>query len=667
MYILVIDDNAGDRLLVERELRREFSGLQVEAIGDAGNFEQALAAGQFDLVITDYQLRWSTGIKILQRVKNRYPNCPVIMFTNTGTQEIAVEAMKQGLDDYLIKSPKHYVRLSTAVRLALQRKEERRQLALTEMRLQSLLNQLEVGVFRVVPNEQLIEANRAFLHLLGVESLEALNPQDFRELFSDVPGLEPNHRQERQLKLCNALGQDIWLNISETLNIINGQRVIDGIAEDITEIKRTEALLKHYARRLEILQELDRSILRANSTRDIAQTALNAEYELLPVQLLDVTLFDLEQQQATVLAVRSNGEDVSYGLRVDEMVSLPEWGDIGILQQNQIIAVEDLNKSSKTSVLQRLFEQGIRAWMSVPIIAQGRLIGALSVGATEANTFTEEDRVIVGELANQLAIAMEQSRLREELRHYTEELEQLVRDRTQQLEEANNDLEAYAYSISHDLREPLRGIQGFAQILREDYGDRFDEAGQEWLALIFRAAERMESMIQGLLIYNRLNRFNINLQPLNLNSVLSDALSQLELQIQQTGAQVTVEEPLLEGIGHYPTMVQVMTNLLTNAIKFVTPGVQPRVRVWSEQREQRVCLWVEDNGIGIALADQEGIFGVFERLHAEETYPGTGIGLAIVRRSIERMNGQIGVESEVGQGSRFWIELASVSLDVDIF
>ncbi|WP_414568889.1 sensor histidine kinase [Nostoc sp. CCY 9925] len=138
---------------------------------------------------------------------------------------------------------------------------------------------------------------------------------------------------------------------------------------------------------------------------------------------------------------------------------------------------------------------------------------------------------------------------------------------------------------------------------------------------------------------------------------MTQILRQLELELTQRQTRVQIEEPLAEVTANPTILIQVITNLLTNAIKFVAPGVQPQLRIWTEKRNGLVRLWVQDNGIGIEETYQERIFNVFERLHSSEVYPGSGIGLAIVRKGVKRMNGQVGVESQPGEGSRFWLDL----------
>jgi PAS domain S-box-containing protein len=248
-------------------------------------------------------------------------------------------------------------------------------------------------------------------------------------------------------------------------------------------------------------------------------------------------------------------------------------------------------------------------------------------------------------------------RSEDEVRRLNETLEARVRDRTAQLEAAFSDLDAFTSTVSHDLRAPLRGIQGFAAILRDDYGQQLDPTAQEYIRRIAAAAERMDELTQDLLAYSRIDQASIRLSPVTLSGVVRRVMAELDLDLQARRVVVQIDEPLPVVRGQPVLLERVVLNLLTNALKFVAPGVDPRVRVWAEDRDPYVRLWVEDNGIGIVPEQQGRIFGVFERLHGSDRYPGSGVGLAIVRKAVERMGGRVGVESTPGQGSRFWIEL----------
>jgi PAS domain S-box-containing protein len=251
----------------------------------------------------------------------------------------------------------------------------------------------------------------------------------------------------------------------------------------------------------------------------------------------------------------------------------------------------------------------------------------------------------------------ERKRTEEEFKKYRRHLEDFVAQRTDQLEAANKELESFAYSVSHDLRAPLRAMEGFANALLEDYHDRLDAVGQDYALRVVSAAQHMDTLIQDLLAYSRLSRSALKPSLVSLDSVLGEVMHQFNPDIQKTGAQIRVERPLPEVMGDHATLVQVLSNLISNAIKFVQPGVKPGVKIWAEVKNGRARLYVEDTGIGIAPEYHDRIFRIFERLQGVETYPGTGVGLAIVKKGLERMGGQAGVESVPGRGSKFWVEL----------
>ena len=239
-------------------------------------------------------------------------------------------------------------------------------------------------------------------------------------------------------------------------------------------------------------------------------------------------------------------------------------------------------------------------------------------------------------------------------------LEQRVEQRTAELEELNRELEAFTYTVSHDLRAPLRGIQGFAEALLEDYRDKLDDDGQEYLQRVEAGARRMEVLIEDLLAYSRLSRTSLRLSPVSLSTALDQAMMLLESDIRQQSAQITIPDRLPSVYAHLPTLVQVLQNLLSNALKFTLPDQTPTIVVTAEAADEFVRLSIRDYGIGVEREFHERIFQAFERLHGQDQFPGTGIGLAIVKKGVERMGGTCGVESEVNGGSNFWIRLRRV-------
>ncbi len=311
-----------------------------------------------------------------------------------------------------------------------------------------------------------------------------------------------------------------------------------------------------------------------------------------------------------------------------------------------------------------LTENGVRAVANVIIIGgKGKPpYGVLQVDSRDPRQFTANDTAFLQTYANLLAATVDRLRMIEEVR--TEEgrlrhaLEVQVAERTAALGRSNAQLDAFAYTVSHDLRAPLRAMEGFARILLDDYAALLGEKGGRYATRIVSAAERMERLINDLLAYSRLQRYEATLRVVNVTALAQRAADEAGA---EEGEAVTFDiDPALPPVLAEPVVLgQVLSNLIGNAAKFRKPETRGHVRVRAERRADRVRLWVEDDGIGIAPEHQEGIFNVFERLHSQEAYPGTGIGLAIVKKGVECMSGSCGVESILGEGSRFWVELAT--------
>jgi PAS domain S-box-containing protein len=235
------------------------------------------------------------------------------------------------------------------------------------------------------------------------------------------------------------------------------------------------------------------------------------------------------------------------------------------------------------------------------------------------------------------------------------DLEEQVKERTARLQDTVSELESFSYSISHDLRGPLRVMQSFAQALREDCGEQLSAVGLDYIRRIVAAGERMDRVIQDVLVYSRIARTELALERVALEEFLPSLLDGYP-GFDDALADIVIATRLPVVLANRAALTQCVANLLDNAIKFVAPGVRPRVQISAREADDRAFLSIADNGIGIPRKAHDAIFGVFYRL--EQAYAGTGIGLAIVHKAVERMGGHITVDSEPGTGSTFTFDLA---------
>jgi signal transduction histidine kinase len=286
---------------------------------------------------------------------------------------------------------------------------------------------------------------------------------------------------------------------------------------------------------------------------------------------------------------------------------------------------------------------------------------ALMIGSVRQHELTEAADALNVRLQQEIGVrqrieeALQQAQAR--LTDQAGLLQELVTTRTSELLAANQELEALVYSIAHDLRAPMRAMQGFASLLVEQGAPGLSDNGRELARRIDQSAQFMHAMLSGLLVFTRASQERMELTAVQPQAVLESVLEGLRADIEGKNAHVEISGPSWPVVrAHAPALRDALFHLLGNALKFTSPGVRPQVRLWAEDRAEHVRVWVEDNGPGIAPDYHTQIFRLFIRLGGDR-YPGTGIGLAIVQKEIERMGGRVGVESVAGQGSRFWLEL----------
>jgi signal transduction histidine kinase len=241
------------------------------------------------------------------------------------------------------------------------------------------------------------------------------------------------------------------------------------------------------------------------------------------------------------------------------------------------------------------------------------------------------------------------------------ELEQRIAARTAALDNKSRELETFAYSVAHDLKAPLRGIDGYSRLLLEDYAGSLDDEGRSFLETIQTSTEEMSQLIDDLLAYSRLERREFVPDRLELQSFITRLVEQKKREATERDIDFEVNVNGGTVVADANGLIQSLGNYLDNAVKFTRQVPQPRIEVGSKETMTSCLLWVRDNGIGFDIKYHDQIFDIFQRLNPAEDYPGTGVGLAIVRKAMERMGGRAWAESEPGRGATFYLEIPKMN------
>lgn len=438
----------------------------------------------------------------------------------------------------------------------------------------------------------------------------------------------------------------------------HGDPLIGGIALDVTERKLAEEQRNRYAHRLEILRRLDSIVLETLSFDSVCNTAVKSLQELIPFNVLSVNVLTGDIVHITALLKPEHSHNY---LQVGVPYKV-NTGHVEELKQSKTIIFNDvsvMNLPPDMPVAEKLITEGMQSFMYNAMLMQDEMVGMLWFISDKKDFFTSEYHEIAQEFANQLAIVLHHLQLIDKIRQHADELELKVEERTGQLLTANQELETFSYTVAHDLRSPLRTIDGYCNMLLEDYYDAMPEAAGNLLNTIRNTSHRMDTLIKELLELARLNRNSLKHTKIDMHKMASEisdrvmdisAYLPFELQIDELHACEA----------DYALISQVWQNLMENAIKFTLPCVVRSIHIGCFKRETDTVYYVKDSGVGFEMQYVDKIFVAFQRLHREKDFEGTGIGLAIVKKIVDRHGGEVWAESAVGKGATIYFSLPDV-------
>ncbi|MEO8226131.1 MAG: PAS domain S-box protein [Gemmatimonadota bacterium] len=547
------------------------------------------------------------------------------------------------------------------------RLEERtRALQESEQRFKQLVDAAQEGIWVIDDRGATTYANQRMADLLG----HAHGELNGRPIFDFV---DPSARGEAQRLLANTGvsrtirdlrfrrrdGTELWATIA--INPIVGRdgEFVGTVAmlSDVTERKHAEDRVRRTAERLRALHELDQAVLAADSPADVGAAALQHLRRLVPCQRCTVVLYDFAAETALMVAGYAGDAPLA-----GETFALADFSPPATLQRGTIREVHDVAAlADRPAVLERVIAHGVRSMLSVPLRVDGETIGELNIGAGQPGPLAAEYREIALEVATPLAMAIQQARLREQVARHTVELERRVAERTAELREANAELEAFSYSVSHDLRAPIRHIGGFAQLLIDEHSERLDATGRHYAERIRNGARDMAALVDDLLNLARVARQDVVRRRTDLTAMVHDLRD--EIGIHSPGRAIEWDVEPLPAVDADPALLRVaLGNLLSNAVKFTAPREHAKIRVYAVEAEGQSGLAVADNGVGFGMAHADRLFGVFERLHHSDEFEGTGVGLAIVRRIAQKHGGRAWAEGEPGHGATFFLTVGDAAI-----
>lgn len=464
---------------------------------------------------------------------------------------------------------------------------------------------------------------------------------------SEIPGFF----DEEKINLGHEVANQVAIAITQNRLVEALKHLNADLEQRVVELQQAESEIRAQGRYLTLLNDITRAAIDTPDFQSMLQTLANRMNELLGADGCYLTLWD-EAQQRTIPAAAHGALSETYAT----LAPKPEEATMtaSVMRAGHALVAEDVFNTPYLSP--RIAAQfPTRSMLGLPLIANSEKLGAVLIAFNQPHHFTPDEIARGEQAAAQIALAVAKARLLEQVQRHAAELEQRVAERTAQLEAANKELEAFSYSVSHDLRAPLRAIESFSRLMQEQAA-QLDADGQHYLRRVREATQRMGQLIEDLLRLSRITRAEVRRGPVSLSRLARIVAAELQHLHPERAVTCMITEDI-NAEGDEQLLRIVLENLLGNAWKFTVHQPQARIEFGRAEHERRPVYFVRDNGAGFDMVYSHRLFGAFQRLHSETEFPGSGVGLATVQRIIHRHGGRIWAEGAVNQGATFYFTL----------